>query len=67
MYDESLRPGLEAALKIALDRFDNEYARYQEMWKQDSANVGMLIRQEAKLLAYNDVIVALTNPLLVLQ
>lgn len=67
MYDNRLRPGIEAVLEIALDRFDAEYAHYQEMWKQDSTDEAMLMRQEAKLLAYNDVIVAITRPLLVLE
>ncbi len=66
MYDESLRPGLEEAMQIVLKRFDVEYERYQSMWKQRSTDDAMM-KQENKLLAYNDVIVALTNRLLMLQ
>lgn len=66
MYDDSLRPGLEDAMQIVLKRFDVEYERYQTMWKQGSSDDAMM-KQENKLLAYNDVIVALTNRLLVLQ
>lgn len=66
MYDDTLRPGLEDAMQIVLKRFDVEYERYQAMWKQGSSDDAMM-KQENKLLAYNDVIVALTNRLLVLQ
>ena len=66
MYDDSLRPGLEDALKIVLGLFDTEYKRYQTMWIQDCA-IDDMRKEESKLLAYNDVIVALNNHLLVLQ
>lgn len=66
MYNESLRPGIEDAMQIVLQRFDVEYERYQTMWKQGTSDDAMM-KQENKLLAYNDVIVALTNRLLVLQ